>query len=1255
VSFSALRKDVVNVVDIMERLTNEENETALHDGLFVLKFELALICANVLLSYSDLEQFEDVMTLQREQVKAVFQSILVDVDNKYNLPHVLGSLMDNIDDCISSCPRSTSMTEEELDFLLLNLHHLSKYAGMIFPYSAQLVMLQNVCGNMKDFHGMIVNGCIEKDIVKYVLPQFQFMAERVGLFLWEFHRKSGLSQLDEDDQTDEDSQLSKLAHLFLQIVPIELEVMHICCTNLKSSTSVEVGQFIKQLLESFPDILREYLIHLQERMGTIINPSISGARNIHIMMEFLLIILTDMPTDLIHPDTFFDLLARVGALTREVSTLVWDLEDKSMNKESTNETTLVRGLEEKSMKKESTNETNRRSEACLLEIPDSSQICFPMSDGPLFMHLLLIHLKDLLDSNAYSIALIKEEVGLVKEHLEFIRSFSANIEEELYKDLWARVLNVAYEAKDIIDSLLVRDNGLLHLIFSLPITIKKIKLIKEDISNLHEKIPKNKGLIAVNSPRKPVESKSLTTGKIIVGFEEETNWIIRKLFDARADLDVISITGMPGSGKTTLAYKVYNDKSVSSHFDLCAWCTVDQEHDEKKLLGTIFNQVSDSDSKLSENIDVADELRKQLYGKRYLIVLDDLWDTATWDELIRPFPRVKKGSRIILTTRERKVALNGKFYTAPLNLRLLRSEESWELLKKRAFGIESCPDDLLDVGKEIAENCKGLPLVADLIAGVIAGLEKKKTVWENIRNNLSSFILNSKMEVMKVIELSYDHLPHHLKPCFFYLASNPKDTAMEISLLKHLWLAEGLVERTEMKSVEEVMKVYLDKLISSSLVISFNEIGENPTFQLHDLVHDFCLIKARKEKFFEWVSLRTLSSSSSSDLMPRMLTIDNNTEFFALNNFVLFDLNKKSHSGKHLYSLRIVGEKLDSLVYDTCHVRHLKHLTVLHLDPTFVVVNDFLLNEICMLNHLRYLLMRIEVKSLPLSFSNLWNLEFLSVHNEGSTLILLPRIWDLVKLRVLAVTAGSFFDMDADGSILIAEDTKLDNLRHLEKLVLSYSKDTEHIFKRFPNLQDLSFDIKESCDYSTEQFWFPKLDCLTELEALRVRFKSSNINDSELSSVMTNRLWDFHFPSNLKKLCLYDFPLTSDSLSTIVRLPNLEELSLHRTIIQGGEWNIGEEDIFENLKCLTLSKVTLSKWEVGEESFPVLERLDLLECHELEEIPPSFGDIDSLKIIKLVKSPQLEDSAMKIKEYAEEIMARDDLQILGSKNIPLFK
>ncbi|KAH0667784.1 hypothetical protein KY285_028990 [Solanum tuberosum] len=1337
VSFSALRKDVANVLDFMERLKNEEDQKAVDvDLIESLKLKLTFICTYVQLSYSDLEQFEDIMTRKRQEVENLLQPLLDDDGNNIGCKYVLTSLTGNMDDCISSHHHSKSdatMMDEQLDFLLLNLYHLSKHrAEKMFPGVTQYEVLQNVCGNIRDFHGLIVNGCIKHEMVENVLPLFQLMAERVGHFLWEdqtdedkddqtdedkddqtsedsqlseldendqtdedkddqtdedkddqtsedsqlseldendqtdedkddqtdedkddqTYEDSQLSELNEDDQTNENAQLSeqdeddqndgdsrlfKLAHLLLKIVPTELEVIHICHTNMEASTSAEVGCFIKKFLETSPDILREYLIHLQEHMITVITPSTLGARNIHVMMEFLLTILSDMPKDFIHHDKLFDLLAFVGALIKEVSTLVRDLEEKLRNKESTDETNraTLDLLENIEFLKEDLKHV-------YLKVPDSSQCCFPMSDGQLFMNLLHIHLNDLLDSNAYSIALIKEEIELVRQDLEFIRSFFVNVEQGLYKDLWERVLDVAYEAKDVIDSIIVRDNGLLHLIFSLPITIEKMKLIKEEVSDLHENISKNRGLIVVNSPKKPVESKSLITDKIIVGFKEETNLILRKLTSGPADLDVISITGMPGSGKTTLAYKVYNDKSVSSHFDLRAWCTVDQGHDEKKLLNKIFNQVSDSDSKLSENIDVADKLRKQLFGKRYLIVLDDVWDTNTWDELTGPFPDCMKGSRIILTTREKKVALHGEVNTDPLELRLLRSEETWELLEKRAFGNESCPVELLDVGKEIAENCKGLPLVADLIAGVIAGREKKKTVWLEVQNNLSSFILNSEVEVMKVIELSYDHLPHHIKPCFLYLASFLKDTAITISILKDFWSAEGLVEQTEMKSVKEVMDVYMDNLISSSLVIAFNEIGKSLTLQLHDLVHEFCLIKAREEKLFDQISSST--PSSSSDLMPRILIIDYGLNFF------LFGSNKKRHSGKHLYSLRINGDQLDG----TYHLRHLRLLRVLSLDPSFINVKDSFLNEISMLSHLRFLRIGTEVEFLPLSFSNLWNLETLVVENNGTILILLPRIWDLVKLRGLYVSACSFFDMDADESILIAEDTKLEKLKILGDLILSYSKDTEDIFKRFPNLQLLQFDLKESWDYSTEQYWFPKLDFLTELEDLNVRFKSSNTNDSG-SSAAINRPWDFYLPLNLKKLRLVDFPLTSNSLSTIARLPNLEELYLGRTIIHGEEWNMGEEDTFENLKYLKLHEMTLSKWEVGEESFPSLEKLKLQGCHELEEIPPILGDISSLKIIKLVESPQLEDSALKIKEYAEDMRGGDELQVVGRKNILLFK
>ncbi|PHT44622.1 hypothetical protein CQW23_13780 [Capsicum baccatum] len=1077
---------------------------------------------------------------------------------------------------------------------------------------------------MKYFHGLIVNGCIEHETVQYVLPQFQLLAERVGFFLWNV-------------QMDDDSRLFKLAHILMKIIPIELEVMHICYTNLKASPSVEVGHFIEQLLETSPEVLREYLIHLQEHVVTFITASTSGVRNIHVMIEFLLIIVTDMPKDFIHHGKLFDLLARVGALIGEVSTLVHDLEEKSRNEESIDETSraTLDLLEEKiELIKEDLKHV-------YLKAPGPCQWCFPMNDGPLFMHLLHIHLNDLLDSDSYSISLIKEEIELVKEDLEFIRSFFMIAEQRLYKDLWAHVLDVSYEAKDVIDSIIVRDNGLLYLIFSLPITVRKIKLIKEEVSNLPEKVPKNKSLIVVNSPKKPVESNSLTDGKIIVGFEEETNWLISKLTSGPKDLDVISIIGMPGSGKTTLAYKVYNDESVCSHFDLRAWCTVNREYN-KKLLVKLFNQVTGSDLKFGEEIDVADKLRKQLYGKRYLIVLDDVWDTTTWDDLTRTFPKVEKGSRILLTTRQKEVAFHGRDNTDPLNLRLLRPEESWELIEKRAFGKKSCPDELLDVGKEIIQNCKGLPLVADLIAGVIAGREKTKSVWLEVRNNLNSFILNSEVDVMKIIELSYDHLPHHVKPCLLDLASYSKGTEINRDVLKIYWRAEGLVEQTELKSLEEVMEIYLDNLISSSLVTAFNELGEVPTCQLHDLVHDFCLIKAREEKLFEEIS--SSDPSSSSDLMPHIVTIVSDKEHFENNSFFLFSSKTKRNSGEHIYSLLITGDKIEDRLSDACHLRDLRLLRVLDLDSSFMMVKDSLLNEIGMLNHLRFLNIGTEVEYLPSSFSNLWNLETLWVKNEESTLVLLPSIWDLVKLQVLNVTACSLFDLDIDESILIAEDSKLENLRELGKLVLSYSKEIEDIFKRFSNLRELLFVLKESWDYLTERYWFPKLDFLTELDFLRVDFESSNTNDSG-PSIETNWSWDFHLPSNLKKLVLSDFPLTSDSLLSIARLPNLEELFLVRTIIHEEEWNMGEEDTFENLKLLNMDEVTFAKWEFGEKSFPVLEKLQLWECHMLEEIPANFGDIGSLKIIELVNSPQLEDSALEIEQYVEDMTGGDALKV----------
>ncbi|KAH0676661.1 hypothetical protein KY285_024462 [Solanum tuberosum] len=1024
-------------------------------------------------------------------------------------------------------PSRVTMTE---DRLVEHLDAILKCCSALnFP---SFELLQNVFGNLRDFHRLKVNGCVEYETIEYVLPHLQLVAERVVDLCFTTLDCQLISIYDAPDTSIVNS---KLVNLLVEVIPVELDVMHICCTNLKGSKSEEVERFIQQLLEASPDILRESLIHLQEHMVNALTPNASTC-NIHVMIEFLLIILTDVLKDIIRHDKLFVLLARVRELTKEVFVLVHNLEE-NMNEASDANLNLLENIE--LLKVDLKNDF-------LKARADSSQLCFPMSDGPLFMTLLLTNLNDLANSDASSVALIKEEIKQVKEDLEIIRSFFGYVEQELHRDLWTRVLDVAYEAEHAINSILAQDHGLLQLIFILPDTVEKIKLVKKEVQ---EKIPKSRGIIVANAPNKlVVRNSSSTVGKIIVGFEEETEWIIRKLTSGQAEIDVISIVGMPGIGKTTLAYRVYNHKSIVDHFDVCAWCTVDQEHNEKKLLQKIFNQVIGLKERFSEDDiddDIADKLRKRLCGKRYLIVLDDMWDTATLDELTRPFPELHKGSRVILTSRKKEVALHGKCHSDPLYLRLLRPEESWELLEKRVFGEERCPDELKDVGEKIARKCDGLPLVLDLIGGVISRKEKKEALWVEVLNNLSSFIFEDEEEVVK-------------------------DKEIMISKLKDLWSAQGL----EMKSAEEVV----------------NE----------------------KEKLLHFLggSKAPSSSSSSSDLMRRGIIIQ-----------------KKNPYVKHLLSLKVYEGINDRLSYKS----HLKHLRLLKsLDLKGITLTDSLLNEIGMLIHLKYLIIR--TKALPPSFSNLCNLETLVVdHLEGSYMILSPCFWSLAKLRDVRIKCCSLFD-----PTVLDEESRLENLRTLRKLYLPGLEDTEDIiFKRFPNLQNLEVCIGQLEDCSAEKICFPRLDVLSELEELHLYSIGNSFHE-----------YTHGFPLRLKIMRLQWLSLTSDTLSRIARLPNLQELILEDAIIEEGkEWNM-EDVTFEKLKSLNLYRVEFSEWQVdAEKSFPVLEKLDISTCYKLMEIPESFGDIASLELIILLSSPQLEESIFKIKEYVEEMTGEDKLKV----------
>ena len=104
--------------------------------------------------------------------------------------HVIPRLLEDITTSeISDHHHSAAMNEDQLDelldVLLVNLHNLPKVrVELISPSMTQYELLQNLFGNLRDFHALKVNGCVEYETIEYVLPQFQLMAERVGHFLF---------------------------------------------------------------------------------------------------------------------------------------------------------------------------------------------------------------------------------------------------------------------------------------------------------------------------------------------------------------------------------------------------------------------------------------------------------------------------------------------------------------------------------------------------------------------------------------------------------------------------------------------------------------------------------------------------------------------------------------------------------------------------------------------------------------------------------------------------------------------------------------------------------------------------------------------------------------------------------------------------------------------------------------------------------------------------------------------------------------
>ncbi|XP_060967409.1 putative disease resistance RPP13-like protein 1 [Cannabis sativa] len=801
--------------------------------------------------------------------------------------------------------------------------------------------------------------------------------------------------------------------------------------------------------------------------------------------------------------------------------------------------------------------------------------------------------------------------------------------------------------------------ALMRLISSTPLTSFD-KNIKPEIEETLEKLKllldnKDLGLERVKNHKKPERvCGPLVEESDVYGRDVDKEAIVKLLLSDK--FSVIPIVGMGGIGKTTLAQLVYNDARVTKMFDTRVWVTVgdDDKVNSSKVMKTIILKVKSAKCKFEEEFEVLNEVKEVLTGKKFLIILDDVWDEDSnrWDVIKSVFQSGLHGSKIIVTTRSNKVAsIMETKPTSTYSLSTISFDKGWQLFVRRAAIDVNMHEyaDLQVIGRKIVEKCNGLPLAIKSLGGLLRGKQNKED-WDDILNNdIWGLYESESVDILPALWLSYFYLPSHLKSCFSYCAIFPKDYEYNEEDMILLWMAEGLLLPKKGVRIEEIGKKYFKDLISMSIFQPSNKDGyeKEPTFHMHDLVHDLAIFVSGEFCYM----MNNLSKCSHKvrhfSYVQECAKVDDPNEIEEL-----FKVK----------CLRTILWQQDSRV-DAC----LKLLKMEDLHKSFrglrvlSIYDDQITklpDSIGKLKYLRYLKLDCQkIEEIPNTICNLYNLETLLLEKCKKITQLPIDVGNLIKLRHLSVPMYSLEEMPLQLG-------KLQNLQTLNNFVVGKNRDSngikllkefqdlhgglsikglqnvcilEEVSDAVPFLKSKKFLSRLSLawDYRYE----PEFDELhKERELLSALQPHPNLKKLEIWSYKGNNFpnWmgDHRCLSNLVSLEMVSCSNCS-FLPSLGQLPSLKDLFIRscggvvridsefycssssvaiqtkplffrsleslkfENLEKFKEWSFMEGGVFPRLKNLYFSRCTRLKVTLLAEYFPSLTDLEIVDCEEL--------------------------------------------------------